>query len=299
MPASFSTINFDQTLAKLEESEKWLSNIGVPVDGTRFSEILEIVRIILDHYKRDEISKLLRNYPEGHLYYALTDATAFIRIYLTFKSIKSDKLPRAKLKEMLIGPLLPWDEAPAKGNIHGRNTLFELETAARFMSAGLNVTNFDDVQFNYKKHAFNIQCKRIHSPKRIRDNVSDAVNQTTKRMRKNPDMKGLICLSIDKISEKEGLILEVKNEQDIGSHLEQIPHEFIHSFRDAWQNLINIHILGTLVVFNALAIINDKTHLLTQCRQVTLDIIPQKAFYQLEDYRLIKSLGKTIIGSLR
>jgi hypothetical protein len=293
------TIKFDQTLSILEESEEWLSNVGVPVVGTRFSEILETVRIIVDHYKRKKISKLLENYPEANLYYALTDATAFIRVYYNFKNLKSDKLPRAKLKEMLIGPLLPWDEAPDKGNIHGRNILFELETAARFMSAGLNITSFDDVQFNYRKHAFNVQCKRIHSPRRIRDSVSDAVQQITKRMNKNPDMKGLICLSIDKISEKEGLILEVRTEKDIEPHIARIPYEFIDSYRDIWQHLINIHILGTLIVFNAVAIIYDNAPLLTQCRQVTLDIIPQRTFYQLKDYRLINALGKEIKRSLQ
>jgi len=179
---------------------------------------------------------------------------------------------RAKFKEMIVGPLLSWDESPTKNNIHGRNTLFELETAAVFKRAGLKITNYDDVQFNFKKKQFNVQCKRIHSPKRVADNISNAVDQITKRM-KNSNTKGLICLSIDKISDKEGYILEAENHENVGLSLEKICGDFINIKRKNWQNLVNINVLGTLIIINAIALLKNYEHgpLLTNCRHTTLD----------------------------
>lgn len=292
MPYDFSEMKVERELTILEQLSQWLIRTGITINGTRYFELIELLRVIVDHYKKSEISQLLNKYDEATLWVALTDATAFVRIYLGFKDIKSHCLPRAKLKEMLDGPLLPWNESPDVSNIHARNTLFELEMAAWFKRAGLEVTNYDDAQFDFMDHTFNIQCKRIHSPKRIGENVASAVSQITKRMDSQARTRGLICLCIDKISEKEGWILEVDDHRSIPHFLDRIAKDFIMSHNHLWQRVLNIHVLGTLVVFNALALIKGAPDpMLTHCRQTTLDIIPDNTPYQQYDYRLVKELS--------
>ena len=289
---NFSEIKLEQELSILEQLSQWLSRIGINIDGTRFCKLLELVRDIDHHYRSDKTSQLSMKYDNASQWVALTDVTTFIRVFLGFKDIKSHDLPRAKLKEMLDGPLLPWNESPNSGNSHARNTLFELEMAAWFKRAELAVTSYDDVQFNFTEHTFNVQCKRIHSSKRIGDNVAIAADQITKRMDKLPRTKGLICLCIDKVSGKEGMILEVDSHNNISYFLEQIARDFIISYRHLWQGLLNIHVLGTFVILNALARTKDrKKPMLTHCRQTILDIIPNNTLYQQRDYKLVKKLS--------
>lgn len=285
-------INFEQELSILEQLSQWLCRIGISIDGTRFCKLIELVRDIAHHYRSDEVFQLLRKYDKATLWVALTDATAFIRVFLGFKDTKSHDLPRAKLKEMLDGPLLPWNELSDAGNSHARNTLFELEMAEWFKRAGLEVTSYDDVQFNFIEHTFNVQCKRIHSSRKIGDNVNSAADQITKRIDSCPRTKGLICLCIDKISGKEGTILEVDSHSSVPRFLEQITYDFINSHNHFWQRLLNVHVLGTFVILNALALIKDrKKPMLTHCRQTILDIIPNNTFYQQRDYMLVKKLS--------
>lgn len=291
----FSELKFDQELKLVQEFDQWLIQNGIETRGSRLNEVIDLLKVIVDHYKADKVTQLLSNYDQATLWVVLTDATAFIRVFLAFKNSKSHELPRGKFKEMLVGPLLPWDESPTKNNIHGRNTLFELEMAAVFKRAGFKITNYDDIQFNFKKKKINVQCKRIHSPQRVADNISTAVGQITKRM-KDSQTKGLICLSIDKISDTEGYILEAENHKSVGPSLGKICGNFINIQRINWQNLVNINVLGTLIVINAIARLKNYEHdLLTTCRQTTLDIIPKNIFLQQSDYRLIKALSSKIM----
>lgn len=290
----YSEIKFEQELELIQEFDQWLLQNGIKTDGSRLYEVINLLKVIVEHYKVDKVTQLLANYDEATLWVVLTDATAFIRVYLAFKNTKSHELPRAKFKEMLAGPLLPWDESSTKNNIHGRNTLFELEMAAVFKRAGLKITNYDDIQFNFEEKQFNVQCKRIHSPKRVAANISSAVDQITKRM-KDSKTRGLICLSIDKISDKEGYVIEAENHESAGLSLEKICEDFINIQRTNWQNLININVLGTLIVINAIALLGGR--LLTHCRQTTLDIIPKNIFLQQSDYRLIRALSSKIMNS--
>ena len=114
-------------LKLVQEFDQWLIQNGIETRGSRLYEVIDLLKVIVEHYKANKVTQLLSNYDKATLWVVLTDATAFIRVYLAFKSSKSHVLPRAKFKEMLVGPLLPWDESPTKNNIHGRNTLLSLK----------------------------------------------------------------------------------------------------------------------------------------------------------------------------
>ena len=299
MTRKFSTIKVKGQLSTLENCNNWLAQAGISVTNTRFNKILSILRIIVEYYEQNRVPELMHQYDEATLFYVLTDTIAFIEIYELLRDKKNHELPRKKLKEIINGPLLPWGEDSTDGTGHSRNTLFELETAAWFNNAGIEIEYFDDVGFSFSNHSFNVQCKRIHSSRNIADNVSAAADQLTKKMRNDPRMKGIICLSVDKLTETEGWIFEVSNENEIAPMLNEIANNFIKKFNCIWQNLININIIGVAIVLKVLSSIKYEPYpMLTTCRTRIMDIIPNKAFYQGYDYLLIKSLSKKI-GALK
>jgi len=221
MAQSFNTIKFEEQLGVLEDCNTWMiRKIGLNVTDTRFDYILNLLRIIVDRYRQDKVQELMKQYDEATLFFALTDASSYIKIFNFFKDKKSHEIPRGKLTESINGPILPWEEEPDKGTAHNRNISFELETAIWFHKSGIEIENFDDVQFLFDRHTFNVQCKRIHSPKRIADNIENAAQQISKRMENGEKMKGIICLCIDKLTEKEGWILQVDHEDEVGPNLD-------------------------------------------------------------------------------
>jgi hypothetical protein len=153
---NFNRVGFYEILSKTEEAEKWLAGMGIATTKGRFREILDLNQTILDHKKRNDIEGLLKTHDTVQLYYALTEAFAFGEIHDAFKNEKSHILRRSQLKKMIGGPFLPWDE-PVEGD-NARNTLFELETAAKLKTTGMTILGFDDVDFVFGKTQFNVQC---------------------------------------------------------------------------------------------------------------------------------------------
>ncbi|MEE9215329.1 MAG: hypothetical protein V3U54_11160 [Thermodesulfobacteriota bacterium] len=268
-----------------------VDQIGIDVKETRFEKILSVLRIIVDYYEQNKVHELMQQYDEASLFFVLTDATTYIKLFNFFKDKKSHEIPRRKLIESITGPILPWEEVPNKGTAHSRNISFELETAVWFHKSGIEIENFDDVQFLFDNHFFNVQCKRIHSLYRIADNIADAARQISKRMQKGNKMKGVIYLCIDKFTEKEGWILQVNHVDEIGPHLDKLAIDFIRNYSHLWKNLANINILGTAIVVNILASIKqDPFPMLTTCKNTVIDIIPNQGIGQDSDYSLIKNL---------
>ena len=209
MTSNFKRITYENQFSALEKATVWLDQIGIKIENTRFSEILELNRLIVEHQKQETLNNLIDEYGNLKLWYALTEASSFIRIHEAFEEEKSHLHRRAKLKKMLGGPFLPWDEDQKENNIESRNTLFELETAAEIKKAGGKIIDFDDVDFIFKKTKFNVQCKRLHSEENIKYNIEKAADQFNRKMRKKANLKGIIALSLDKVAGKEEMMLKL------------------------------------------------------------------------------------------
>ncbi|MDL2123971.1 MAG: hypothetical protein LWX51_13030 [Deltaproteobacteria bacterium] len=299
MTFRFNRITFEDQFQKLEKAGQWLSNIRVETENTRFDEILRLNKEIVEHHNNNLVEELIGKYGNLKLWRALTEASSFIEIHEAFKIQKSHVHPRAKLKKMLEGPYHSWDEDVHAGNIEPRNTLFELEAASKFKKGGAKITGFDDVDFVFKKTKFNVQCKRLHSEKKVRDNVSEAATQFYKRMRSRPNLKGIVCLSIDKLTGKEEMILKIKSPDEIRPKLTVISNSFLAKYRDLWHNLLNTNILAVLLFVHMVANIEEEPYdLLTTCRDIAFDVIPQQNFIQILDYNLIIELCQRIQGSV-
>ena len=290
--SSFSRMSYEDQFSMLEKVEAWLNQIGISLENTRFSEILRLNRLIVEHQNQETLDSLINKYGTLKLWYALTEASSFIQIYEAFEKEKSHIQRRSKLKKMLGGPFLPWDENQEENNIESRNTLFELETAAKIKKSGGKIIGFDDVDFIFKRVKFNVQCKRLQSLGNIKYNIEKAADQFNRKMKRKSNIKGIISLSLDKVAGKEEMILKVKSPNELRPNLAKISNEFLYQYRNIWHSFLNINILGVLLFIHILAIIEEEPYgLLTTCCDVAFDLTPRQNFYQKNDYNIIKELG--------
>jgi hypothetical protein len=296
MTLTFSKTNIDQMLSELEKGDEWLKSKGIDTAKSRFSDVLNLTRIINDHQKRNNIEGFLKANKNEQLKYvfALIEGFAFAEIYEAFKEEKNHILHKSKLEKMIEGPFFLWDELPMGDN--ARNTQFELETAAKFKEVGMEIVGLDDVDFIFERVKFNVQCKRLHSQERVSTTISEGVGQFAKKMMVNPGIKGIICLSIDKLSEKENekIPLPVKDEQEIGLTLGQLSDSFRNNYRTLWQNILDTNILGILVFIHKVARMKEEPHdLLTTCRNIDLLTLPHNNL-EMDVRNLVKTLASKI-----
>lgn len=296
MSATFRKIDFDIIRKRLQETEAWLNDVGIKTGETRFSAIVEQVNTICDYKAKANIQELVDHFDNELLWYALLESGAFLDIHKAFRELKSHQIPRSKLTEILKGPFLPKDEDTENQNTHSRNTLFELQMAAKINGAGIDVIGFDDVDFVLDEQTFNVQCKRIHSFKRIKDNVQRAYEQIQCRLKADEKQKALICISIDKLSEKDGKILRVKTAKDIGPEMVRITSAFIEANREYWHNYIDIRLIATFIYFQAAAIIGD-LNILTRCQLLEIDPIASPEYLQSREFMLITDMAKKLQNS--
>lgn len=295
MTFSFKRRTFENTFQKLEKARKWLVSIGIRTDNTRFDEVLRLNKEIFEHHKNNHVEELIEKYGNLKLWFALTEAHSFVNVYEAFETQKSHVNPRAKLKKMLEGPYHSWDENVNESNIDPRNTLFELEAASKFKKGGTKITGFDDVDFVFKKTKFNVQCKRLHSYKKVQDNLSEAANQFYNRMLSIPNLKGIICISIDKLTGKEDMILKVKSPDELLPKIAAISTPFLAEYKSIWHNFININILAVLIFVHVVAIVKGQPYdYLTICNFIDFDVIPYLNSFQLVDYNLTLELAQRL-----
>ena len=117
-------------------------------------------------------------------------------------------------------------------------------------------------------------------------------------MKSKTDVKGIICISMDKLTGKEEMILKVRTPYEIRPKLSLISDAFLKKHRHLWHSLVNMNILAVLLFVHIVATIDEKPYdLLTTCRDIAFDVIPHGAFYQLADHNLIVELGKRLQGT--
>lgn len=290
MAFEFKQVSYDEILPKLIESRNWLTSLGRETSIGRFAELIDYIEKVCDFQRRGELDELVKKYDNEILWYSLIESWTFVEVYEAFHNLKSHQVPRSKLTKILGGPFLPRNEAAQDQNIHSRNTLFELLIAAKFKKANLEITGFDDVDFVFDEVKFNVQCKRIHSHKKIEGNLNEAIDQFTKKKESTPNLRGLIAFSIDKLTGKEGKILKTGTVQDIEVELVRHINDFVKNYHELFGNIVNTNILGIVISFQTAAIIKN-LNLLTRCHLLGVDLLCSSNHGQLNDYHLMKKLG--------
>ena len=193
-----NTISFPVLYDDLVETQSWFESLEISTKETRLERILEYVRIAAEHWDEGTLGEILEQYGSQNIEISILDAEVFVRIHRQFQTLKSHRLPRRKLRLILDGELLPSDD-DISGGAGSRNYLFELGLAARLMSKGLSIKEWDDIQFGFEDYDFRIECKRLGSSRNIGHNITDASATLSKKMVKDRDM-GIIALAIERIA---------------------------------------------------------------------------------------------------
>jgi len=296
MAPGFAKKNYSQIYQELGEAQSWLKWLNIKTENTRFEEIIQNVQRINDKFIKDPSSVISGDIDIETFWYSLTDAYSIIKVYESMKSLKSDKIPRKKLKDSLHGPLLPNEEVPSKGNVNSRNLFFELELAANLMKSNISVIGFEDVTFAFEGYRFCVQCKRLLSKNNIAHNIKHAYDQLNKPLSEDEKCRGIIALSIEKLFDIDELVLDVENTEQAEELVNKTLDNFRKQYDCYWKNFLNIRFICVILAYKSLMMVKTSgIHSLIYM----LDFIPLQPHPQLQfaDSWLIKSLESQLGAS--
>jgi hypothetical protein len=129
---------------------------------------------------------------------ALTESQEFVTILPFLQSVPAD-CARRKLQVALRGPELPVDESETSNQ--ARNTIFELNLAARLHRAGLDVEigGDADLEFTCEGIRWFGECKRPYKVETIEHNLGEACRQLGSRLSASRlAARGLVAISVSR-----------------------------------------------------------------------------------------------------
>jgi hypothetical protein len=253
MPARFAPRTFAQILQDVEEASTWYRGLGIETAGTRLEAIEGVVRELLADLDTQAPEDTVARWSNERTYYALTDGMGFGRIARAMSKVGPNLLPRQKLRTILEGPLFLADEQPGDESVNARNVFTEFELAADFSEKGIQPVGFDDLQFEFEGVAYAVQCKRLHSKSRVRENIDGAYRQLQGNLRSDQH-RGLIGLSIDKILGLDKMILHLERAEDLNDEVRTQLDKFRAAYQTTWLNFIDTRVIGLLLILRFLCL---------------------------------------------
>ena len=146
---------------------------------------------------------------------ALTESQELMAVVAFLRTVPPGRAKK-KLQIVLKGPDLPADE---DGNSnHARNTMFELNLAARLRRAGVAVEigGDADLDFTYNGLRWFGECKRPYKLENVVNNIGDACQQLGERLASSRlAARGLLAISISRPLTTKAPYLEFSSEEDL------------------------------------------------------------------------------------
>jgi hypothetical protein len=180
----------------------WLEAIGIPTADTRLEHIIAYIDGLLNPTTAGSEPLGAGARPED-TYYALSDGAGFGLIATEMSKLPSDLLPRHALEDILKGPLATSKEEPSSSD--PRNKFVELELAANLSSAGLQLLDFDDVEFQFENHSYLVECKRPSQSSRLEHNIEKAYAQVRAKLNGSSD-RGIVAVALEKVFDLDSRI---------------------------------------------------------------------------------------------
>lgn len=287
---------YDELYDGLLQTQVWLQSVGLPVTGNRFAAILANVDLIRQHYDKPSLDQVLHEHPMGELWVSLLDAGSFITLYEQLRALRSDQLPRGRLKEALSGPLMPHDEQKDGPTIQARDAIFELELGCRLRAKGVSLTGFDDIEFEFQGVRVNVQCKRLHSAKTLQPNLDKACMQIARWI--TGQTRGLVAIGMDKIFTTDRNVLTVTNEGALLGAVKDLMKDFLCENEQRFLRILDIRILGVLADLRYIGRVKDRNDLLTSGCETALYALASAATLQFVDSDFLWNLGHNIADSV-
>jgi hypothetical protein len=243
----FSFRRFDEVLHDVQEARRWYGSLGIDTAGSRLELIEAKTEALLADLGDATAGEVVNRWSNPDTYYALSDGAAFGRVARELGKSGPNLLPRKKLRTILEGPLSPHDESSLDGSVNARNFFTELELAADLSEKGVSPTGFDDLQFHFRGVDYSIQCKRLISSSRVRENIAEAYEQLKNNLRTDHE-RGLIALAVEKVMGLDTKILRLTRAEDLNVEVRNLIEEFRTTFGHPWWNFVDTRFVGVLLI---------------------------------------------------
>ena len=175
-------MRFDELLQALDETFQFCNDLGLAetLQHSRFVQYQDylsaLVKLIASRRPGEslpaEVHEALR---KNHLEYVISLTESF-ELVLTLPYLKAigAGIVRQKLRKALSGPFFPTDED--QNSNESRNTVFELNLAAKLAAAGLEpkLGTHADIEVVLLEKQLVIECKRPFSVRGLPRNIKDA-----------------------------------------------------------------------------------------------------------------------------
>lgn len=281
-----SRITYDKVVAKLNEFSSWVKNtLSIdPHQNSRFCKLIDNMKLLETHYREQTLQTLIDSMGNEILWYSLIDSRSFNDIFWLLKGLDKNILPRDKIELSLNGPFLGKEEIKSTANVHPRNTLFELETAAFIHRMGADIIGFDDVEFRYENQEYVVECKRVFTDTKIESKIRQAQKKLGGKNTGN-----IVSLSLEKLLQADEKILICKDESDIPVFTKKLVDDFITKHKMKWQQLYANNIIALVLALPFAARVLDIQLLVSGWEWCILPLVPPKSNDAFEKLKKLTS----------
>ena len=140
------------------------------------------------------------------------------------------------------------DEDPSTAAVNARNIFFELELAADLMSRGIILDGFDDIRFSFAGRTIRVECKRLHSERRVEENIATAFTQLQKKMAETGE-NGIVALALERLTDMDRDIHVIGSDREIDNGVEGLLAEFWRRHPTCFDSPLDTRVIAILVVF--------------------------------------------------
>ncbi len=270
----FDTITYRDQANSVVEACEWLCKHGLNLQNTRINKYKNDLIELADYFEADKIKEFQALKSFDDIVNSTAEASEFIYIYRGLSRL-TDKTIIAKLRDFIKGPESSNHELPSSSSNRARNVSFELYMAALFVLAGfeIDLTSLADIIVKINEFQVFIECKRPQSETGVNGNINDALSQLNKRYEVATDQnlaRGIIALSVSKISNQNTNFIETNDELSIRPILFRKNKEFADKFGKKWQHPSNEKTIGAILQLNTSAYFH-RSKLVTHCNESVLD----------------------------
>lgn len=262
----------------------WYAGLNIKISNTRLEAIRDHVVFHLMNTATAEAKSFEKGIVTEKDYYTLNDGAGFGLIAKELSKLKSHKLPRQTIKDILGGSLVPRDEG--LNNSDGRNKFVELELAANLSSVGLELLGFDDVAFKFEGVRYLCECKRPFRMSSLDQNIDKAYSQLTRKLKSSED-RGLIAIAVEKMFNLNHSFQTVNMESDATDFALNIACELrekLMKYQTTWDDP---RIVGVLAIVRFLA---KTPKIVTSSYNLAVLIFALPEFGQKSDYDRLNNL---------
>lgn len=285
----YSSMTYEAIYNSLMEMNEWLKKTGIETKDSVFLEIIDEIKWLKENYKNPKCLKVLDERKDIYVA-SLTEAACFISIFNSFKILKSDKLPRSKLREILNIPLIVSEEIAGTANVNSRNTLFELSLASQFLTKKLDVVGFEDIDILFQNRRINIQCKRFNKSKDFGGVIQEAYEQGQKKISESE--RFIIALAIEKTEPVFAKLFDVQELQNVEDAFSIYADRFIRQYSEVINKFLDTRFMGFIISAKFNFLFHPQIRLNAGNQLLLIPTVDRKI--QLPDYALIESLGKVL-----